>query len=151
GNVYVADTLNNRVVEFTPQGAPLAQFGTGEVGTEPSSLHWPTAVSILPGGALAIADAGHARIVTISHPQTFIGAVSVGAVTAPGGLAIAPDGSYFVSDSAADRIVHLDTAGHLIAAFGTRGFGQGQFFDPRGLAVGPGGTLYVADQGNNRI
>jgi DNA-binding beta-propeller fold protein YncE len=151
GNVYVADTLNNRVVEFTQRGEPLAQFGSGDAGAGPSSLHWPTAVSILPGGALAIADAANARIVTISHPQTFIGAVSVGEVTAPSGLAIAADGSYFISDSAANRIVHLDTAGHLIAAFGTRGFGQGQFFDPRGLAVGPDGNLYVADHGNNRI
>ena len=155
GHLWVADTLNNRVVEvaFDAQGHghTLAQLGTGAQGDSDTMLHWPTAVSVLPGGGVAIADAGNTRVVTVAHPQTDLGSLPLGGLVKPGGLAIAPDGSYFVSDSAMNRIVHVDAQGHQIGAFGSRGFGQGQFFGPLGLTIGPDGNLYVADGGNNRI
>lgn len=151
GNVYVADTLNNRVVEISGQGEPLAQFGTGDAGSGPRSLHWPTDVTVLPGGAIAIADAANARVAILTHPQTYAGSIDVSAVAAPGGLAIAPDGSYFVSDTSGNRVVHVDATGKIVGSFGSRGTGEGQFFGPLGLAIDSDGNLYVADHGNNRI
>src|SRR5438067_1242199 len=44
GAVYVADTGNNRVQEFTADGAPLAVSGAGE-------LNGPSAVATSPDGA----------------------------------------------------------------------------------------------------
>ncbi len=151
GHVWVADTLNNRVLEFDGLGRQLAQIGTGAAAGGASNLHWPTGVTVLSGGGIAIADADNGRVVVVAHPQTYLSGVSVAGLRQPGGLAVAPDGSYFVADTAADRIVHLDAAGHQLGTFGTRGFGQGQFFGPLGLAFGPDGNLYVADGGNNRI
>jgi DNA-binding beta-propeller fold protein YncE len=129
----------------------LGQFGTGSPGGGDSALRWPTSVTILPDGAVAIADAANTRMVVVSSPRTYLGSVGVGPVKQPGGLAVASDGSYFISDTAADHIVHLDKEGHVLATFGSRGFGQGQFFQPLGLDIGPDGNLYVADSGNNRI
>ncbi len=36
-------------------------------------------------------------------------------------------------------------------AFGARGGGTGQFFEPRGIAVAADGSILVADSRNNRV
>lgn len=151
GRIYVADTLNNRVVEFDGQGNPLLQFGAGGAGSDAKSLHWPTGVAVLHDGTVVIADTANQRVIKVAHPDPYLGAVDAGAAGTPGGLAIAPDGSYFVSDTAGNRIVHLDATGKVLGAFGSKGFGKGQFNGPLGLALGGDGNLYVADHNNNRI
>jgi len=150
GNVYVSDTLNNRVTIFDAAGHPTGQIGTGDT-SGPASLHWPTAVAITGDGRVAITDADNGRVIVASRPQTYLGAAALPRIAQPGGMAIATDGSYYVSDTANNRIVHLKANGLQLAAFGTAGRGQGQFFAPGGLAFGPDGNLYVADGGNNRI
>lgn len=151
GTVYVADTLNNRVEAFDRTGQFIGQVGIGRVGAGGDSLHWPVAVAPLSDGSVAISDAGNARVVVAANPRTYLGAVSLAGLQRPAGLATAPDGSYYVSDSAGNQLVHLDAAGHRLASFGTRGRGPGQVLNPMGLALGSDGTLYVADAGNNRI
>ncbi len=150
GNVYVADTLNNRVTMFDAAGRPTGQIGAGDT-SGPGSLHWPTAVAITGDGRVAITDADNGRVIVASRPRTYLGAALLPSIAQPGGMAIAPDGSYYVSDTANNHIVHLDANGHQLAAFGTGGRGQGQFLAPGSLAFGPDGNLYVSDSANNRI
>ena len=76
---------------------------------------------------------------------------------APRDIATAPDGTLFVADSRNHRIVHLDTQGLFLNAWG--GYGNvldgeiqgGLFNEPWGVAVGPDGQVYVADTWNHRI
>jgi len=150
GNVYVADTLNNRVTIFDATGHPTGQIGTGDTAG-PGSLHWPTAVAITGDGRVAVTDADNGRVIVASRPRLYLGAAPLLTIAQPGGMAIAPDGSYYVSDTANNRIVHLDIAGRHLGAFGTGGRGQGQFLAPGSLAFGPDGNLYVSDGANNRI
>jgi DNA-binding beta-propeller fold protein YncE len=61
GNVYVADTGNNRIQEFTHNGAFLnAWTGPGSGGGNFSA---PMDVGVDPGGQVYVADTGHSRIV----------------------------------------------------------------------------------------
>ncbi len=75
----------------------------------------------------------------------------------PRGVAVAPDGSLYVSDIAANRIFHFDAAGSLLHSWGEYGASEaepappGAFNEPWGLAVGPDGSVYVADTWNHRI
>jgi len=76
---------------------------------------------------------------------------------APRDIAAAADGSLFVADSRNHRIVHLDSQGLFLNAFG--GYGNvmdgevpgGLMNEPWGVAVGPDRNVYVADTWNHRI
>jgi uncharacterized protein (TIGR03663 family) len=81
-------------------------------------------------------------------------------LNAPRDIALAPDGTLYVTDSRNHRILHLDQSGDLLHAWGEFGASDynanvmaepGTFNEPWGVAVGPDGSVYVADTWNNRI
>jgi predicted membrane-bound mannosyltransferase/DNA-binding beta-propeller fold protein YncE len=81
-------------------------------------------------------------------------------LNAPRDIALAPDGTLYVTDSRNHRILHLDQDGNLLHAWGEFGASDyntnvmaepGTFNEPWGVAVGPDGSVYVADTWNNRI
>ncbi len=75
----------------------------------------------------------------------------------PRGVAVAPDGSLYVSDIGANRIFHFDSQGNLLGSWGQSGSSEaepappGAFSEPWGVAVGPDGSVYVADTWNHRV
>jgi sugar lactone lactonase YvrE len=78
-------------------------------------------------------------------------------LNAPRGLAIGPDGSIFVADTANSRIVKFDKLGNLLTAWGSRTPDKqtppapGTFSEPWGIAVDSAGNVFVADTWNHRI
>lgn len=75
-------------------------------------------------------------------------------VTLPGaalrGLDAAPDGTFYVADTANHRIWHLDQSG-VLGGFGGFGSELGQFNEPWDVVVADDGSLFVADTWNHRI
>ncbi|MFU8772750.1 MAG: hypothetical protein ACNA8H_10070, partial [Anaerolineales bacterium] len=75
----------------------------------------------------------------------------------PRGLAIAPDGSIFIADTANHRIQHINRDGSPIAVWGSFSGSDpgaappGTFNEPWGIAIGPDGSVFVADTWNHRI
>lgn len=74
-----------------------------------------------------------------------------GRLTTPRDVAVAPDGTIYVSDAANHRIQAFDPSGEFLFTWGAEGTGLGQFNEPWGVAVGPEGNVYVADTWNHRI
>ncbi len=81
-------------------------------------------------------------------------------MNAPRDIAFAPDGTFYVADSRNNRILHFNTDGTVLHAWGEYGASDygtnimaaaGTFNEPWGVAVGPDGAVYVADTWNNRI
>ena len=70
----------------------------------------------------------------------------------PTDVAVAPDGSFYVSDGYGNaRVVRFTADGRFRAQFGARGAGRGQFDLPHAIALDAAGRVYVADRGNARI
>ncbi len=70
----------------------------------------------------------------------------------PTDVAVASDGSFFVSDGYVNsRIVKFSAQGHFLLAWGTPGDRPGQFDVPHSIALDAVGHLYVADRGNARL
>jgi len=79
----------------------------------------------------------------------------------PGFLAVGPDGSLYISDTADQRIRRVGPDGIIttVAGTGSAGYGGGgpathvfaALNYPQGIAVSPDGTLYIADRYNYRV
>ena len=77
----------------------------------------------------------------------------------PSGIAIAPNGDFYVSDTGNHTIRKISLTGTVTTIAGTpgqSGFTNGtgaavRFNSPLGITVGANGTLYVADSGNQLI
>ncbi len=138
GNLWVADTGNNRVLRFPspiPSTGATADIVLGQAGSFTStghntggrsaaSLDMPTAVSVSNAGALAVADSNNHRVLIFDNPT---------------------------ASANADRV--FGQAGSFSTAsvnLGNSNSSANSLFNPQGLAIS-GNTLWVSDTFNNRV
>lgn len=70
----------------------------------------------------------------------------------PTDVAVAADGSFYVSDGYVNsRVVKFDADGRYLLSWGNFGDGPGEFNVPHSLALDAQGRVYVADRGNGRV
>ncbi len=70
----------------------------------------------------------------------------------PTGVAIAGDGTFYVSDGYGNsRIIRFDANGKYLSEWGKKGDKPGEFNIPHGIALDHNGLVYVADRENSRI
>ncbi|MBI3159458.1 MAG: TIGR03663 family protein [Chloroflexi bacterium] len=163
GSLYVADSLNHRVLHIVDGRVANVIGGFGALdssGAAPEGLFnepWGVAVS-LDGSLLFVADTWNHRVQVFTSGGRFVRAWGYFDQTddpyafwGPRGLAVDADGNLLVANTGNKRITIFTPEGLFVAQFGEIGFGPGQFDEPVGVAVGPDGTVYVADTWNQRI
>jgi hypothetical protein len=103
GHVFVADTINNRIVELTAgPGATNIQ----EVRTLTAGFDEPEAIEVSADGTIYVADTADSEIVMLAPDGSVIGTFgSTEGLDHPAGITVGPDGKVFVSDSFHDRVV----------------------------------------------
>jgi DNA-binding beta-propeller fold protein YncE len=166
GRVYIADQSKFRVVQFDEFGNLVNQC------VFQSFL--PLAIAMEPdGGVYYVTRFGtNADVIRFSSPDScdFTEVGTASQFTIDYGVAVASDGSVFVSDFYNDSILKFGANGTFIKQWGTEGNGvpdpetcsasggtvgcNAQFNHPKGLAIFPlGGVSYllVADSGNDRL
>jgi uncharacterized protein (TIGR03437 family) len=180
GNLYISDTLNNRVRKVDTTGAittiagdgTFAFKGEGVQGTS-AELSWPGFLAFDSVGNLFIDDNLNYRVRKLT-PAGIIttvagtgnplssgdGGQAIAAGVAPSGVAVDGAGNIYISQSNS-TIRKVDTTGKISTIAGglnTGGFSgdngpsaNASLLGPMGLAVDAGGNLYIADSGNNRV
>ena len=164
GNVYVADTYNDRIRRIAPDGTVTTLAGAGQPGNADgpapaAGFDTPTAIVVDKKGTLFVADTGNdavrridadGSVTTIAKPlendpQPIL--------RRPAGLALTGDGYLYVASGAGGRIVQIapDGTSHALldvdrppeASYGSDG--TVRLYAPRGIAVRRDGSLVVAD------
>ncbi len=169
GNVYIADTGNQRIRRVDVNGSITTIAGNGTAGfggdggpAIAASLRAPSALALDATGALLIADTGNHRIRKLRNDGTIVtvagsgaegddgdgGPALTAALEQPSGLTVLPDGRVLIADKAARRVRVLNTDG-TIAAYAVGS--NLALRSPAGLAVDVSGTVYAVDSGNQQV
>jgi uncharacterized protein (TIGR03437 family) len=178
GNLYVADSSNNRVRKVS-NGVITTEAGNGTFGfggdngpATNAQLYAPMGVAVDSVGSLYIADTQNNRIRKVSNgvittvagngAPGFSGDSGPGAgaqLCFPEGVAVDIADNLYIADSCNGRIRKV--SGGIITTIvgnGTPSFGgdngpaiSAQLSGPVSIALDPAGNLYIADTYNNRI
>ncbi|EFC46165.1 predicted protein [Naegleria gruberi] len=181
GDIYFADSTNQRLSKITSDGEIELVSGTGEanffgenVVATTAKLNNPSGVTVDPKtGDLYFADTKNNRIrkitpskiiSTIAGTQTTIlgdGELATKAsLIAPSEIILSPTGEIYISDSGHHRIRKILTNGTIITYAGTglkpyNGDGIqatcANLDTPYGIALNSDGELFIADQNNYRV
>ena len=143
GNVYIADTGNNRILKYSNLGSLLASWGTAGSANGQFNQPWGIAVD---AASVYVGDSGNNRVQKFTQAGAF---VSAWTVTGAHGVAIDGLGNLYVSGTSA--IGKYTVAGALVTSWGSAGAGNSQFNAPYGVAADAAGNVYVADTNNGRI
>jgi serine/threonine-protein kinase len=102
GAVYVADTLNNRVVKLTA-GAGATNIAWGGSFTAAGQLKAPQGVDADAAGRIYVADTGHSQLVALSGTGAVLATAS--GFNSPANVAVRDsDGRVVVADTYNDRL-----------------------------------------------
>lgn len=159
GNLYIADSQNNRIEEVSPSGQFIRAWGTK--GTGDGQFNQPWGIAVSREGNVYVADTWNHRIQEFNANGVFIrawGSNPVGQpATGPGefygprAIVIDAAGNLYVTDTGNKRVEKFDANGKYLASYGGPGTGLGFFNEPVGIGIDSAGNFYVADTWNQRI
>ncbi|MBL8776614.1 MAG: SMP-30/gluconolactonase/LRE family protein [Acidimicrobiales bacterium] len=151
--VYVADSVNNRIQVFTRDGAFVRKWG--RLGTTNGRFNDPRGVAVDSAGNVYVVDRLNHRVQKFTSTGTFVTAWGSlgsgdGQFRNPRGIALDPNGTVYVADTGNDRVQRFSNTGAFLGKWGSTGSANGQFSIPSDVAVGSN-VVYVADSGNDRV
>jgi sugar lactone lactonase YvrE len=180
GNVYVADSGDNKIRMVTSAGVVTSLAGDGDYTTSGSAdgtgtaalFDEPEGIAVDASGNLYVADMVNDTIRKITSEgvvTTFAGTAGIGGSVdgtgtaalfyGPEGIAVDASGNVYVADTYNSTIRKITSEGVVTTFAGTAGThgstdGAGaaaSFYQPEGIAVDASNNLYVADTYNCAI
>ena len=152
GRYYVVDAYQHQVLVFDAVGAVVQRIGKTDVrlGESPEPAGPP--VSAHGDSALASQHAGVPRAVSTEPSDLWQNrGGEPGAFRYPVSLAVASDGTLYVSDQMNFRVQAFDRSGAFERQVGAIGDQPGSFARPKGIAVDREDHLYVVDAAFNNV
>ena len=140
GNVYAADTDNNRVQIFSRTGGFSGKFGAAGSGN--GQFLSAQDVAVAPDGSVFVADYRNNRVQKFSSGGGFQVAI---ASSQPTGVGTDAEGDLYVVELGG-KVTRFDKASDYAPGTSWRGVARGG-----DLEVSADGTVYVADTGGLRV
>lgn len=181
-SVLVADSANHRLRRIDQNGVITTVAGTGlpqndggrDAPAAEVALAQPTGVAVGPDASIYVTEMAGNRVRRIRPDGIMVtiagtgqagfggdgGPATAARLNAPGGVAVAADGTVYVTEVKGHRVRRIGTDGTIttVAGTGDEGFsGDGgpaivaQLSGPAFCAIGPDASLYVSDSGNGRV
>ena len=147
---------DNPVLVFDSDGSFVRTFGAG---TFSARTH---AITIAPDGSVFCVDDGRHTVtkwtpegellLTIGRPDEPAEKFSGEPFNRPTDVAVASDGSLYISDGYGNaRVHHYSAEGELLHSWGSPGIDRGQFMCPHNISIDADDRLYVADREALRV
>ena len=149
GNVYVADSGNQRVQEFDHNGVFIRQWG-GK-GTDDGLFMDPIDVAVGPTGLVYVVDDVRDDIQVFSTEGSFMSKVGGhgsgdGQLDHAGSVFVDGAGTLYAADSGNGRVQAWGPDGTFLWSLGSKGTADGQFDHPTDVGVDTHGNIYVVDR-----
>ena len=113
GEIYVADTANDRIVHLSSAGAVLGEWGGP--GTAPGRFQSPTGIAVDGAGDVYVVDSGNNRVEAFNPGGSFLfqwgeRGVGPGEFSQPSAIAVDCRGNVYVADTNNNRVQRFDLA-----------------------------------------
>ncbi|MCJ7510552.1 MAG: TIGR03663 family protein [Dehalococcoidia bacterium] len=159
GNLYVADSGNDRVQKFDAEGNFIAEVGSP--GDGEGEFNEPWGVAVDSQGNLYVADTWNNRIQKFDRDLNFVTQWGKPASDltnpkaydfwGPRDVAVDSEGNVWVADTGTNRILKFAGDGTFLASLGKPGSEPGELREPVGVEFAANGDIIVADAWNSRI
>jgi|WetSurMetagenome_2_1015567.scaffolds.fasta_scaffold74997_2 DNA-binding beta-propeller fold protein YncE len=152
GNVYVAETDRDRVVQYSDNGTLNLYWELRD--TESGKLAIPSGIAVDPSRNVYFTERENNTLqkLTMTGKEVWGSeGTASGQFTRPTGIAVDSSGNVYVADTGNNRIQKIHSGGTYLLQWGSYGTADGAFNTPEGIAVDAAGQVYVADTGNSRI
>jgi hypothetical protein len=174
GNILIADQFNNRVIEVTPNGDIIWQFGIGPDDFSPQSIlgcndaqrvgpHTLMAGTGIPPGIDPLAPDGAAdnRVILVNpaghiiwqYGQFGVTGSDANQLNTPVQNTWLPNRHVLITDQANQRIIEVTMKKEIVWQYGTTGvagIGPNQLNNPNSAELLDNGHFLIADENNNR-
>jgi sugar lactone lactonase YvrE len=171
GNLYVADTGNNRIRRVTPQGVVTTIAGDGHAGYtdgpgRDAQFNGPIGVAVETDGSVYVADSYNDRIRKIASDgvvSTLAGGTVPGYQDGPAldalfdtpcALALTKEHELLIADTGNDRLRKLTRDGQVVTLscnIASENNVAGRIAAPTGLALTHDGFIYVTEARRGRV
>ncbi len=152
GNVWVADTGNNRLMLY--DGALAGARPIGKKGKGGGEFDNPVGIAVGPSGRIYVADTNNRRIQLLDAAGVFLAQWPVVGWVGGGAephVEVDRDETVYVSDPPGDAILEFAPDGRLLRRFGADSDGR-KFSRPTGLGLDRAARLlFVSDSGSDSI
>ena len=160
GNIVVTDGYgNNRVVLFSPEGRLISQVGLraggpDDAGTGPGEFDLPHQAALDADDNIYVVDRENRRIQVFDKDLNYMREFANEGWN-PWDMAISrtgDDGFGYIADHATEEVHKIQLSdGKILATWGKRGLGPGEFDWVHGMAVDSRGAVYAADTYGQRV
>jgi sugar lactone lactonase YvrE len=181
GNVFIADTGNNRIREVITAGTISTVAGNGTANlmngdATVSEVSGPTGLAIDGSNNVYIADTGNHAVRLLSGTQLStiaggngkgndgdLGLATAAHLSGPLAVALDSQGNLYIADTGNNRVRRVDVATKDISNFAGQSTGVSgpgsegtpanttSLRSPSGVTVDSLGNVYIADQGNFKV